>query len=62
MLARYVTLPVKAVIAEDEWYASESRKIDVLVPDDQPEATGLLDADGHMLYRVVSRGPLGFCR
>ena len=61
-MPRYVTRPAKAVIAEDEWYESESRKIDVLVPDDQPEATGLLDADGNMLYRVVRRGPLGFCR
>ena len=32
----------------------------VYEPDDSPIPTGILDADGHEIYREVVRNPIGF--
>jgi hypothetical protein len=34
--------------------------MDVLVEDDQPEDTGLLDTDGNPILRASERIPMGF--
>jgi hypothetical protein len=56
-MPRYVT---KAVECGDEWWEPAAAHIDVLVTDDKPEDTGLLDQFGERLYRLPEREPIGF--
>jgi hypothetical protein len=47
---------------EDDWYIepAEPWRMDMLVEDDQPEDTGLLDADGNPIFCASERIPMGF--
>jgi hypothetical protein len=38
-----------------------SSGIIVIDQDNEPQYTGLLDADGNRLFRVRERAPMGFC-
>jgi len=52
----------RGIEAGDDWYPEERGRIDVIIPDDKPQNTGLLDADGTPIYRVEVRAPIGFMR
>jgi len=56
-MPRYVT---KAIECGDEWREPATASLDVLVTEDKPEDTGLLDQFGERLYRLRDRVPIGF--
>lgn len=43
---------------DEDWYA-EAKPIQVY-EDDEPQPTGILDANGNELFRVRERQPIGF--
>lgn len=46
---------------EDDWsFGRES--MDVIVQDDDPVDTGLVDQHGNKIMRLPDRAPMGFCR
>jgi len=48
--------------AGDDYWPAPREPFDVIVTDDTPEDTGLVDQYGVPLRRRSPRGPLGFCR
>lgn len=59
---RYVAIPRAWHNEWDDTTSSSRPSCDVVVTDDAPQATGILNADGVMLYRVQERVALGFKR
>ena len=63
MAPRYV--PIRAWQPVGEWLADPDRSrlsVDVVIRDDAPRDTGLVDASGTRLYAVEERDPIGFVR
>jgi hypothetical protein len=58
-LYKYITKPRAAEQIYDDPYASTTAT-EVIVQGDSPVKTGLLDARGEPLYRVMRRQPIGF--
>ena len=62
-MGRYVAiLPPRTVRASDDWWPEPRESFDVLVTDDRPIDTGLVDQHGTPIMRLSDRSPLGFCR
>lgn len=59
---RYVTGPARAVYLDDPDNGLSVTSHEVILQDDDPRPTGLLDADGRQLYRVRHREPFGFVK
>lgn len=60
-MIRYTTKP-RAVECGDDWLETSPTRCDVIVSEDCPADTGLLDNLGNKIYRVPTRAPLGFTR
>lgn len=54
---KYIAIRPKAVVIDGETILTGTT---VVMDDDQPQSTGLLNADGVPLYRVSDRQPVGF--
>jgi len=63
MVARYIALPKapKAAWDDDPLVADVTTRT-VILEDDGPVKTGLLDANGTPLYRMPNRIPIGFVK
>lgn len=49
------------VEAGDDWFEPASQTISVIcADDDRPVDTGLVNAQGHALYRLPEKHPIGF--
>lgn len=59
---KYVAMRPKSWVFYEESPEVEKETCQVWEADADPINTGLLNADGVPLYRMPSRGPLGFCR
>lgn len=60
---RYISrVHPRLVRAEDEWYPENRERLDVIVVEDSPVDTGLVDHHGVPIMRITSRAPVGFCR
>ncbi len=60
---RYFSVPRKKTIrASEDWWAEPRERLDVIVTDESPINTGLVDQYENPIMRTVQRGPLGFCR
>lgn len=61
MSVRYVTKrPRAGYEAEYGEFWDDAHGVTVFEADDGPQETGLLDAHGNPLYRLVERRPIGF--
>lgn len=61
-MSRYVARLPKVIRAEDEWWPENRDSMDVIVTDEHPVDTGLVDQNGVPIMRLSSRIPMGFCR
>jgi hypothetical protein len=59
MMVRYVVRPA-AWTVETDYPVMERPNITVYEPVDDPIDTGILNASGQKLYRIVEREPIGF--
>ena len=60
---RYVSrIAVRAVHCEDDVWPMPRETIDVVVVEDDPVHTGLVDHLGVPIMRLSSKAPIGFCR
>lgn len=60
---KYVTRITRRLVrAEDEWWPENRETIDVVVTDDHPVNTGLVDQNGVPIMRISPKSPMGFCR
>lgn len=60
MIRRYVREPARGFRVSDDYYFEERQTVEVIVCDEEPVDTGLVDEFGVRLFRVRERGKVGF--
>lgn len=60
--ARYIvsSKPPRQIAAGDDWYPETRETVTVIVEDDKPTDTGLIDQHGVPIYRVPNRERCGY--
>lgn len=62
MAYRTITRRPRAFLAGDDYIEEERQTCEVVVDEDSPIDTGLVDHHGNKIMRITQRGPMGFCR
>ena len=59
-MKRYITKPRAVWVSELEEECPDMPALTVFEPDGEPQPTGILDAQGNELFRMLERKPIGF--
>lgn len=59
---RYVSLALRprSIAADDDWWSETRETVNVIIDDDVPQDTGLVDQHGTKIYRTPVRERCGF--
>ena len=62
MRSEYRAVPARRPKAWDDYWPETRETLDVIVTDDDPVETGLIDQHGNKIVRLSPRQTMGFCR